>query len=74
MELQVEDFGCCALDDAAGSGHEGPCGYRCSTCGATGTCPDCGGDGGLDDVQRCLPCDGTGRCPEWCDEGWRYDE
>jgi len=66
----VEDYGCCALDTAAGAGHEGPCGWKCTWCGGTGRCLDCDGTGGDDDVVRCHPCDGTGSCIHGCYEGW----
>lgn len=67
-----EDFGCCALDDAAGSGHRGPCAWKCGTCHGSGMCPAC--DGWAGELAGCRGCDGSGACPEGCDEGWRYDE
>lgn len=53
-----EDYGCCALDDAAGSGHEGPCAWVCS---------DCNGS------TWCEGCDGTGSCFR-CYEGMEVDD
>lgn len=68
------DYGCCALDDERGSGHEGPCGWKCSHCGGTGRCPACGGRGddgsGLD--FTCTEC-GGGECPH-CNEGMVSDD
>lgn len=72
LEL-VDDYGCCALDTADGTGHEGPCGRRCYLChGAPGKCPWCLGDG--PELAGCHGCDTTGDCPEGCDEGWQWDE
>ena len=64
----AEDFGCCALDDARGSGHDGPCQWKCSTCGGTGVCPECG-DVVEDDIDYCELCQNAG-CPGGCYEGW----
>jgi hypothetical protein len=67
-----EDHGCCALDDSEGTGHQGPCRWRCSTCMAGGVCPGC--DGWASEMGGCGECGGTGGCPDGCDEGWRTDE
>lgn len=65
-----QDDGCCARTE--GYGHDGPCVWKCSGCGATGRCLVCGGDGedgsGLPDT--CMECGGSGQCQYGCDEGW----
>jgi len=69
MPELAEDDGCCARPE--GYGHDGPCQWRHSDCGATGRCLTCGGDGedgsGLPDT--CTECGGSGAC-HGCDEGW----
>jgi hypothetical protein len=62
-------FGCCALDDDRGTGHEGPCEAICSTCEGVGECPECDGEG-----DDCPECDGGGSCPAGCYEGRMIDE
>lgn len=71
---ELPDWGCCALDDAYGSGHQGPCGWKCPMCMGYGYCLDCNGTGGPDDVQVCEWCGGSSQCPEGCVEGWCYED
>lgn len=69
-----EDYGCCALDDNAGTGHEGPCAFICHHCQGTSKCPACNGSGddgsGLD--YTCMEC-GGGSCP-FCQDGMEVQE
>jgi hypothetical protein len=67
----VDDHGCCGLDD---DGHDGPCAWKCTGCFGSGDCPECRGTGGSDDVVQCEHCDGTGACPDGCHDGWLIDE
>ena len=64
-----EDYGCCALDDAKGSGHDGPCAWKCSECNGTGRCLPCRRDCYCDDVVQCSECDGNHTC-QFCYEGF----
>ena len=64
----AESIGCCALDD----GHDGACAWKCSTCGGTGECPECGGVM-EDDLDWCDYCQKAG-CPGGCYEGWVGDD
>ena len=67
-----DDFGCCALDDKEGSGHDGPCGWWCESCAGSGTCLECQGFG--DNISGCPWCYGDGVCPGGCDDGWEYQQ
>ena len=66
--FDTEDYRCCALL----AGHEGGCAWRCSTCGGTGECPECGGVM-EDDLDWCDYCQKAG-CPGGCYEGWVGDD
>ena len=67
------DFGCCALDDAAGTGHDGPCAWVCSWCDGSATCWLCNGYAAGDDCDWCEGCDGTGSC-FYCYDGMEVDD
>lgn len=67
MAEEVEVYGCCALDDERGSGHDGPCEWVCSTCNGSGRCPECNGVI-EDDLDWCELCENNG-CPGGCYEG-----
>lgn len=64
------DHRCCTRTP----GHDGPCEWICGPCAGTGRCPECDGDGGVDDVDHCEWCGGTGRCLDGCDYGIKRDD